>query len=152
MISLVCFFFFFVGETFEWPEMVPFRLTNNMVAAMGPLGVEGFFRRSCAVTLRVLRNNANTLMSIVTPFVYDPLVSWPANIVAGTSAQRAERTNEQAVEHVKNIHSRLKGIVKVRNGPPSLPLSVDGQVNHLIKEAMSVDNLCQMYIGWGPYL
>ena len=32
------------GETFEWPEMVPFRLTHNMVDAFGPLGVEGPFR------------------------------------------------------------------------------------------------------------
>lgn len=62
---------------------------------MGPLGVEGVFRRSCAVTLRVLRTNTNTLMSIVTPFVYDPLVSWPRNVAASSSAQNAERTNEQ---------------------------------------------------------
>lgn len=66
-----------------------------MVAAMGPLGVEGIFRRSCAVTLRVLRNNTNTLMSIVTPFVYDPLVSWPRNVPASSSTQNTERTNEQ---------------------------------------------------------
>lgn len=31
-------------------------------------------------------------------------------------------------------------------------LSVEGQVNHLILEAISIDHLCQMYIGWGPYL
>lgn len=58
----------------------------------------------------------------------------------------------QAVEHVKNIELRLQGIMKVRSRSFSIPLSVDGQVNNLIKEAMSVDNLCQMYIGWGPYL
>lgn len=85
------------GETFEWPERVPFRLTQNMVAAMGPLGVEGVFRRSCAVTLRVLRNNTNTLMSIVTPFVYDPLVSWPRNVPSSSNGQSAERTNEQVM-------------------------------------------------------
>lgn len=88
------------GETFEWPERVPFRLTQNMVAAMGPLGVEGVFRRSCAVTLRVLRNNSNTLMSIVTPFVYDPLVSWPRNVASSSNGQSAERTNEQVMYRV----------------------------------------------------
>lgn len=66
-----------------------------MVAAMGPLGVEGPFRKSCAITLRVLRINTNTLMSIVAPFVYDPLVSWPRNISALPNVHNAERTNEE---------------------------------------------------------
>ncbi|KAJ8938742.1 hypothetical protein NQ318_016037 [Aromia moschata] len=140
------------GESLDWPERVPFRLTHNMVSAMGPLKVEGIFRKSCACTLRVLRTNANTLMSIVTPFVYDPLVSWPRNISALPSTHNAERTNEQAVDHVKNIELRLQGKVKTRNRTLIIPLSVDGQVNYLINEAISLDNLCQMYIGWGPYL
>lgn len=66
-----------------------------MVSAMGPLGVEGTFRKSCACTLKVLRTHTDTLMSIVTPFVYDPLVSWPRNSTVGINAQNAERTNEQ---------------------------------------------------------
>ncbi|KAF7269206.1 hypothetical protein GWI33_017672 [Rhynchophorus ferrugineus] len=138
------------GETFEWPERVPFRLTQNMVSAMGPLGVEGVFRKSCECTLRVLRSNTATLMSIVTPFVYDPLVSWPRNVPAGT--QSSERVNEQALEHIKNIELRLQGKVKTRSRSLSQCLSVEGQAEYLIKEAMSTDNLCQMYIGWGPYL
>lgn len=86
---------FITGETFEWPERVPFRLTHNMVSAMGPLGVEGVFRKSCACTLRVLRSNSTTLMSIVTPFVYDPLMSWPRNALAAANAQTSELTNEK---------------------------------------------------------
>lgn len=66
-----------------------------MVAAMGPLGVEGLFRKSCAITLRVLRVNTNTLMSIVAPFVYDPLVSWPRNMAGLPNVHSAERTNEE---------------------------------------------------------
>jgi serine/threonine-protein kinase ATR len=31
------------GKTFEIPEKVPFRLTHNMVEAMGVNGVEGAF-------------------------------------------------------------------------------------------------------------
>ena len=154
------------GESFEWPERVPFRLTQNMVAAMGPLGVEGVFRKSCACALRVLRNNANTLMSIVTPFVYDQLVSYKTG--SGSANNMAERTNEQvwvchfrfevnvvfqALDHVKNIQLRLQGIiVKTKDRSLSIPLSIEGQANSLINEAISLDNLCQMYIGWGAYL
>ena len=41
------------GLTLEKPEMVPFRLTQNMVDAFGVAGLEGVFRRSCEVTLQV---------------------------------------------------------------------------------------------------
>ena len=27
------------GETFEYPEVVPFRLTHNMIDAMGPMAL-----------------------------------------------------------------------------------------------------------------
>lgn len=138
------------GLTLEWPERVPFRLTPNMVKAMGPLGVEGTFRRSCEVTLRVLREHTDTLMSILRPFVYDPLVSWPKNPHAANLDANAERTNEQARDHVRNIESRLQGIKG--GGKLSIGLSVEGHVNSLIMDSTNVDNLCQMYIGWGAYL
>ena len=34
----------------------------------------------------------------------------------------------------------------------ALPLSVQGQVQWLIQEAVSMENLSQMYIGWMPFL
>ena len=33
-----------------------------------------------------------------------------------------------------------------------LPLSVEGQVNVLINEATSFENLANMYMGWAPYM
>ncbi|XP_048511999.1 serine/threonine-protein kinase ATR isoform X2 [Athalia rosae] len=138
------------GEFFDWPERVPFRLTNNMVEAMGPLKFEGPFRRSCQTTMRVLREQATTLVSVLTPFVYDPLVSWNKR-----QPDAGEKTNEKAVEHIKNIEQRLKGLLRSQGKKLeniALNLSVEGQTNHLILEATNVDNLCQMYMGWGPYL
>jgi serine/threonine-protein kinase ATR len=35
---------------------------------------------------------------------------------------------------------------------PGLPLSVQGQVDELISLATNIDNLCEMYIGWGAYM
>ena len=37
------------GDELKIPEVVPFRLTHNMVEAMGPTGVEGPFRIACEV-------------------------------------------------------------------------------------------------------
>uniref|UniRef100_A0AC34EZ76 PI3K/PI4K catalytic domain-containing protein n=1 Tax=Panagrolaimus sp. ES5 TaxID=591445 RepID=A0AC34EZ76_9BILA len=37
------------------PEIVPFRLTRNMINGFGPTGVEGAFRKTCEIVVRVLR-------------------------------------------------------------------------------------------------
>jgi serine/threonine-protein kinase ATR len=42
------------GKTFEIPEKVPFRLTHNMVEAMGVNGVEGMFPFSTSWSLLLL--------------------------------------------------------------------------------------------------
>ncbi|XP_043511522.1 serine/threonine-protein kinase atr [Frieseomelitta varia] len=139
------------GELLEWPERVPFRLTHNMIDAMGPLKIEGPFRRACEITMRVLRQQSSTLLSVLTPFVYDPLVSWNKNHIS----EGGEKTNEKAVEHIKNIEQRLKGLIRYHGKKLeniALNLSVEGQTNQLILEATNVDNLCQMYFGWGAYM
>ncbi|KAL5004570.1 hypothetical protein ScPMuIL_018026 [Solemya velum] len=142
------------GETFEWPERVPFRLTPNMIDAMGPMGIEGIFRRACEVTLRVMRNQMDPLMSVLRPFVYDPLVEWskPARGQRPNPSDSGEITNEQALTHVQNIEDRMKGILKNKTKPRGLPLSIEGHVNYLIQEATDDRTNCQMYIGWAAYL
>ncbi|KAH8287614.1 hypothetical protein KR054_010754 [Drosophila jambulina] len=127
------------GELLAFPEVVPFRLTQNMIAAMGPLGVEGSYRKCCEITLRLLKQEAKTLMSILRPFVYDV----GAQIRNGSAA--AKITND-----VRNIADRLQGHVKRQAN--SIPLSTEGQVNFLINEATKLDNLAVMYIGWGAFL
>ncbi|XP_063984803.1 serine/threonine-protein kinase ATR-like [Diachasmimorpha longicaudata] len=124
---------FNTGETLKVPEKVPFRLTHNMVSAMGPLKYEGPFRKSCETTMRVLRTQARTLNSVLKPFVY------------------TERVTTDAETNVRNIEQRLAGFVKLVD-KSMVKLSVKGQVNHLILDATSIDNLCQLYYGWGAQL
>ncbi|XP_050095834.1 serine/threonine-protein kinase ATR-like [Anopheles aquasalis] len=144
------------GETFQIPECVPFRLTHNMVAAMGPLGVEGLYRKCCEIVLRILQTKTPTLMSVLRPFVYDPMVSW-SKISAGhgdhsSRDSSTERTDSAALQNVLNIEERLKGFVKINGKLSNMPLSIEGQVSHLIKEAIDIDKLAQMYIGWSGYI
>jgi phosphatidylinositol kinase/protein kinase (PI-3 family) len=42
--------------------------------------------------------------------------------------------------------------VKIKGKLSSLPLSTEGQMNLLLAEAMSLDNLACMYIGWGGFM
>lgn len=41
------------GLILETPEVVPFRLTQNLVDGFGVSGYEGVFRKSCEITLQV---------------------------------------------------------------------------------------------------
>ena len=117
------------GETFETPERVPFRLTQNMVEAFGANGVEGGYRKSCETTLAVLRAERDALKSVLTTFIYDPLVEWN-NSKGKRPAQGAatELSNDIAVATIKSIESRLRGVDKRTRGAP---LSVEGQVRRL---------------------
>lgn len=143
------------GETFDVPEVVPFRLTQNMVHAMGPMGIEGLFRQACEVTLRLMRDQREPLTSVLKTFLHDPLVEWSKQGKGFSKAQAnetGETINEKAKTHVCDIEQRLQGVIKSRNKVLGLPLSIEGHVHYLIQEATDDKMLCQMYLGWGPYL
>ncbi|XP_028293251.1 serine/threonine-protein kinase ATR [Gouania willdenowi] len=143
------------GETFDVPEVVPFRLTQNMEHAMGPMGTEGLFRQACEVTLRLMRDQREPLMSVLKTFLHDPLVEWSKQGKGLSKAQANETgeiVNEKAKTHVCDIEQRLQGVIKSRNKVLGLPLSIEGHVHYLIQEATDEKMLCQMYLGWGPYL
>ncbi|XP_047134569.1 serine/threonine-protein kinase atr isoform X1 [Hydra vulgaris] len=134
------------GESFDCPERVPFRLTHNMVKAMGPLGHEGVFRKSCEVTMKVMRAQKDSLLSVLNTFLYDPLLEWKKE----TRNKEVEVNNEMALKILKKIEQRLSGYIT--SNMIHLPLSIEGQVHHLIKESTSIENLSQMYIGWAAYM
>jgi phosphatidylinositol kinase/protein kinase (PI-3 family) len=51
-------------------------MTPTMQVALGFTGVEGNFRKACEKAMRVLRNNKESLLTLLEAFVYDPLVDW----------------------------------------------------------------------------
>jgi len=71
------------GDCFEvamhrdkFPEKVPFRLTRMLTQAMEVSGIQGSYRNTCEITMRVLRDNKDSLMAVLEAFVYDPLINW----------------------------------------------------------------------------
>ncbi|EGX95160.1 phosphatidylinositol 3- and 4-kinase, putative [Cordyceps militaris CM01] len=128
------------GLTFAKPERVPFRLTHNMVAAMGIHGYEGPFRTSSELTLRILRQQEETLMTILEAFIYDPTLDLqkekrPRKSDAAAAAAAGVRLHPQSV--VDSIKRKVKGLLPNE----SIPLSVEGQVEELIKQAVDPRNL-----------
>ncbi|ORX89906.1 hypothetical protein K493DRAFT_288711 [Basidiobolus meristosporus CBS 931.73] len=133
------------GLTFDVPEKVPFRLTQNMVDAFGVTGYEGVFRKSCEVSLRLLRNNRESLMCVLETFIHDPLCEWSKKKQSSMTSGEVE--NEHAVRSLQTIDQKLQGLVQA-----GFPLSIEGQVDELIRQATDAGNLFKMYIGWAAYM
>ncbi|CAK9143133.1 unnamed protein product [Ilex paraguariensis] len=135
------------GLQLEKPELVPFRLTQNMIDGLGITGYEGIFLRVCEITLSVLRVHRETLMSVLETFIHDPLVEWTKS----HKSSGVEVQNPHAQRAINNIEARLQGVVVGVGAAPSLPLAVEGQARRLIAEAVSHKNLGKMYIWWMPW-
>ncbi|ESO12539.1 hypothetical protein HELRODRAFT_62290 [Helobdella robusta] len=58
------------------PELVPFRLTNQMKVFMEPFQENGSFRAVMVKTLRCLRNNSRLLLSTMGVFILEPSLDW----------------------------------------------------------------------------
>lgn len=135
------------GLQLEKPELVPFRLTQNIIDGLGITGYEGIFLRVCEITLSVLRTHRETLMSVLETFIHDPLVEWTKS----HKSSGVEVQNPHAQRAISNIEARLQGVVVGVGAAPSLPLAVEGQARRLIAEAVSHKNLGKMYIWWMPW-
>ncbi|KAI0718027.1 atypical/PIKK/FRAP protein kinase [Cerioporus squamosus] len=172
------------GDCFEvamhrekFPEKIPFRLTRMLTHAMEVSGIEGSFRNTCEISMKVLRENKESLMAVLEAFVYDPLINWrlmqpdverrgesgsgPAadfvRIAAYPAApirkQKADENlilneaqedrNVRALLVYKRVQDKLTG----RDFNPDEVLSVPAQVDKLILQATSIENLCQCFSG-----
>jgi FKBP12-rapamycin complex-associated protein len=60
----------------KFPEKIPFRLTRMLTKAMEVSSIEVNFRQTCENTMKVLRDNRDSLLAIMEAFVYDPLISF----------------------------------------------------------------------------
>ncbi|KAH7063591.1 hypothetical protein B0J12DRAFT_643289 [Macrophomina phaseolina] len=87
---------FEAGRVLPVPEVVPFRLTRDLVDAMGYSGVEGVFRRCCEFTLDTLRDERDSIMTILNVLRYDPLYSWSVSPLKAKKMQEAAAQNEAA--------------------------------------------------------
>lgn len=155
------------GRVLPVPEVVPFRLTRDLVDGFGVTGTEGVFRRCCEFTLEALRQDAHTIMIILDVLRYDPLYSWSVSPLrmkrmqeeqaANVDAAAATDANGGAVEagngdwdtRKKDLNEpseadRALTVVKKKLGKA---LSVTAAVNELIQQATDGRNLAVLYCG-----
>jgi ataxia telangiectasia mutated family protein len=149
------------GRVLPVPELVPFRLTRDLVDGMGITKTEGVFRRCCEFTLEALRNESYSIMTILDVLRYDPLYSWSLSPLRLQKLQ--ERQTDAALEKVPMNEDILKADKK-ENEPGeadraltvvgkklSKSLSVTATVNELIQQATDEKNLALLYCGWAAY-
>jgi ataxia telangiectasia mutated family protein len=170
---------FEAGRVLPVPEVVPFRLTRDLVDGMGLTGVEGVFRRCCNFTLEALRRDQEAIMTILDVLRYDPLYSWS---VSPLRLQKMQENNGQA----PTADGAAGGTTATSISSTSLPndaanfgliaakreetepseadraltvvakklgkaLSVEATVNELIRQATDERNLAVLYCGWAAY-
>ncbi|KAI5755669.1 hypothetical protein M8J77_018796 [Diaphorina citri] len=145
------------GLILPTPETVPFRLTRDVEDGMGVTGTEGTFKKTCETTLSVLRENSETLLTILEVLLYDPLYTW--TLTPSKAAERQKVTNSKNVNTETNVPVnkiaaralfRLKQ--KLQGIEEGNVFSVEGQVSILIQRAKDPENLCRLFPGWQPYL
>uniref|UniRef100_A0A4W5QBE2 non-specific serine/threonine protein kinase n=1 Tax=Hucho hucho TaxID=62062 RepID=A0A4W5QBE2_9TELE len=164
------------GKILPTPETVPFRLSRDIVDGMGITGVEGVFRRCCEKTMEVMRSSQEALLTIVEVLLYDPLFDWTMNPLKAFYLQ--QQHDEQA-ELQATLNSTLGGDIleahrksssdsqsfnkvaervllrlqeKLKGVEDGTVLSVGGQVNLLIQQAMDPNNLSRLFPGWQAWV
>uniref|UniRef100_A0A2A4JTT6 Serine/threonine-protein kinase TOR n=1 Tax=Heliothis virescens TaxID=7102 RepID=A0A2A4JTT6_HELVI len=164
----------------KFPEKIPFRLTRMLINAMEVTGIEGTYRRTCESVMEVLHRHKDSVMAVLEAFVYDPLLNWRLIDAGRRSRADAEvcstsdpasspqpsrsrvhiglndaldqpaetNLNKRALAIVNRVRDKLTG----RDFPHIDEIvSVQKQVDLLIQQATSNENLCQCYVGWCPF-
>ncbi|KAK0623121.1 hypothetical protein B0T14DRAFT_164703 [Immersiella caudata] len=157
---------FEMGRVLPVPELVPFRMTRDIVDGMGITKTEGVFRRCCEFTLDALREETYSIMAILDVLRYDPLYSWSISPVRMAKLQNARtgpdgtgddvsgNGDDQAdVENKRTVNepSEADRALEVVRKKLSKTLSVMATVNDLINQATDERNLAVLYSGWAAY-
>ncbi|OIW34009.1 hypothetical protein CONLIGDRAFT_205363 [Coniochaeta ligniaria NRRL 30616] len=155
---------FEMGRILPVPELVPFRMTRDIVDGMGITKTEGVFRRCCEFTLDALREETYSIMTILDVLRYDPLYSWSMSPLRMAKLQNAARgTDDDNGDDASDVDGGGKKNAQV-NEPSeadralevvrkklSKTLSVTATVNDLINQATDEKNLAVLYSGWAAY-
>ncbi|XP_077197706.1 serine-protein kinase ATM isoform X2 [Paroedura picta] len=160
------------GKILPTPETVPFRLTRDVVDGMGITGVEGVFRRCCEKTMAVMRNSQEALLTIVEVLLYDPLFDWTMNPLkalylqqrpedeadtSGSFSSSNQECSNKASGDIQTFNKVAERVLmrlqeKLKGVEEGTVLSVGGQVNLLIQQAMDPKSLSRLYPGWKAWV
>ena len=135
------------GRLLSVPEMVPFRLTRELVDCLGLEGVDGLLRAQMEFCLRLLRRHKDLIVTILEVFLHDPLNQWKTP-TGRSENEVVDNVNTSAEQVLFRIENKIMG----RDMQNTESISVEKQVDVLLKAAMNEDNLAMMFHGWSAWL
>merc|ERR1712176_1349933 len=129
------------------PEVIPFRLTPNMLDAFGPTGANGMYTGALTESMRTLRKNRDTLLSVLEAFLNDPVINFKSKSQRSKEYKDA-KDMKTAMDSIAKIKGRLdreynlinpnKRKIKNKDAPTTADsthftkLSVEGQVQKMV--------------------
>ena len=140
------------GKMLRVREIVPFRMTPDIIDGFGHCGGSGVFRNSCEETLSLLRKYSEYLLTVLDVFLRDPLHNWNVVLKQKKSDKARGLTMPETSEPKTAESVIMRCRYKLEGKETGETLSVEGQVAQLISEATDPSKLAMMYEGWKPYL
>ena len=124
---------------------------------MGITKIEGVFRRCCEFTMDALREDKDSIMTLLNVLRYDPLYTWTVSPLRAKRIQ--EETGQIAGADVADVSSKKKEqeageadrALSIVEKKLSKTLSTAATVNELIQQATDERNLATLFQGWAAY-
>jgi serine-protein kinase ATM len=144
------------------PEMVPFRLTRDIIDGFGISGCEGTFIRASTFALMVLRQEQDTISTFLDVLKYDPLYNWYLSRVCEVADSRTvsplkllsvqqdaqDGPGNKTTSKTETVaESEADRAIQVVKRKLASRLSAEADVRRLILEATDEGNLSRMYCG-----
>lgn len=146
------------GKFFQYPELVPFRLTRNMVDGLGVRGTSGYFLAACGRVMSILRAARPLLLLVVESILHDPLARWSFPKKEKQMIKKSVENSDASLGHAQLSLSRVADKLMGYSSTATMSdrhgeqLSVIAHVTQLVKEAQDIQNLAVMFPGWSPWL
>ncbi|KAI8098597.1 uncharacterized protein BX664DRAFT_288171 [Halteromyces radiatus] len=83
-------------ELLPVPEMVPFRLTRQLVGALEPLGIKGILEVAMVHALDAIQMEKQVLLNVMDVFVKEPLLDWKKAAAKQAKAQKRDGDNKSS--------------------------------------------------------
>ncbi|KAI5137392.1 serine/threonine-protein kinase ATR [Nematocida ausubeli] len=115
--------------TLPVPETVPFRLTQNIVAAFGPTKEEGQYKLTLERVMKFLSINRDLIVANLLGFVHDPLGEWTGR-----------NSTKTAIDIIEKIKAKLDFDDEIAKS------------SLLIERSMSLEALAKIYVWWLPFI
>lgn len=150
---------FEAGRVLPIPEVVPFRLSRDIVDGMGYTKTEGVFRRCCEFTLDALREEREAIMTLLNVLRYDPLYTWSVSPLKAKQLQEEE--DDDGVDGMDQHQSSKKEgddsgeagrALTIVEKKLSKTLSTAATVSELISQATDEKNLAMLFAGWSAWV